>query len=398
MVWGHTEAERLLGEAFPWGAHVTVSSDAEFVSLKYWVVEGSADADGAELFFVREPGNTFFRVSEGDLRAAGATGVLETPTHWVRRPEPEDVRGPDAFEYFIRPQSRSDSKWVARMRLHQSWWRTFRLRVPFGFGPNPRSTKRYGNMLDDDGALRGLNFVSDEARRAFAERLEAGTGGVDPWRTGRNLLASQPLAFNVFGHLRYHLDLATGLFRALLGDEVEAVTSVEVERLSDALGDKTAFDAFATYRRPGGSSGSIAIETKLSEPFSQKAYEWARYVAHPAFDPTVFVTDDVTTLGDRRWSQLWRNHMLALAESKREPRFGRPHVFVIHHPNDPHCAKNVSDYCELLAAPSSVKAVDLSRIQQTIGALVEGDTEQEEWVAALHDRYLDLDLSEPLRG
>jgi hypothetical protein len=71
------------------------------------------------------------------------------------------------------------------------------------------------------------------------------------------------------------------LFQRLLSNsEVSAVTSIEIERLSDALGDRTAFDAFVTYRRPDGAHACVAVETKLTEPFSQQAYDWTRYVAH----------------------------------------------------------------------------------------------------------------------
>lgn len=198
------------------------------------------------------------------------------------------------------------------MRLHQSWWRTFRLRVPFGTGPQKGSEKAYGNMIDADGDVAGLNFLSHEAQDAYDQRVAVTTAGVEAFRTRRHLMASQPLAFNLFGHLSKHLDLATGLLRLLLGtDEVGEVTSIEIERLSASLGDRTAFDVFATYTRPGGSSACIAIETKLTEPFSQHDYDWTAYLAHSAFDPTVWRTTDTACLGDRRWSQLWRNHLLA---------------------------------------------------------------------------------------
>ncbi len=368
------------------------------MSLTYGVTAGSVRADTVQLWFERDPGDTLFVVTAGELRSAAATGALETLSHHVRRPEPNDMHLlASPLSAFIGPQSPSDSVWAARMRLHQSWWRTFRLGVAFGVGPTRRSTRRYGNMLDEEGANRGLNFLSPESHAAYEERIALTPVGIDPWRTCRNLLASQPLAFNLFGHLSHHLDLATGLLRAIVDDDVEEVTNVEVERLSDALGDHTAFDAFATFRRSDGSNGCVAVETKLTEPFSRQAYDWSKYVAHPAFASGGFATVDTALLGDPRWSQLWRNHLLALAEADRYRELGEPHLLVVHHPLDPDCRANVSRYRQLLNDPTAIRTADLAVICAALAPLVESDHEHEAWAARLYDRYLDLGQSEGLR-
>jgi hypothetical protein len=387
------EAEELLAAAYPWGAHVTHHSESEFVCMTYGVVTESILDDRAELFFVRELGKTTATASEDQIREAAVTGVLDLPRHLIRRPEATDMYLlARPIDDFVGPQSGSDSQWAARMRLHQSWWRAFRLRVPFGCGPNAGSTTPYGNMLDDDGDIRGLNFVTDDARAAYHERFAGSHAGV---RTRRNLLASQPMAFNLFGHLCSHLELASVLFSTVLGEPVK-VTSIEMEKLSDALGDKTAFDAFVRYQRQNGSPGFVAVETKLTELFSQTAYDWAKYLAHPLYRTDAFVTSDPAQLGDPKWSQLWRNHMLALAESARNPELGTPSVLVVHHSDDPQCQPNVAGYQRLLSARESVKAVDLARTLSVLGDGVVGDTEQEAWVADMRDRYVNLDLSAPL--
>lgn len=396
MAWTQQEAEAFFAAAYPWGAHVTHHGESEFVSMTSWVIPGSVHDDLADLFFVREPGETSAKVSEDQLRDASVTGVLDLSHHLIRRPEATDMYLlASPIGGFVGPQAGGDSRWAARMRLHQSWWRAFRLRVPFGCGPNVGSTTPHGNMLDDEGDRRGLNFVTDEARAAYAERIALNPTGVDPWRTRRNLLASQPMAFNLFGHLRYHLDLAGVLLSPVLGEPVE-VTSVEIEKLSDALGDRTAFDGFVCYQRRDGSPGCVAVETKLTEPFSQKAYDWDKYLAHPLYRPDAFVTSDPAQLGDPRWSQLWRNHMLALAESARSPDLGTPSLLVVHHGDDPHCQPNVAGYQELLSDRESVKAVDLATALNVLGEAVVGDTDQAAWVADMHDRYVNLDLSAPL--
>jgi hypothetical protein len=267
--WDRTDvAAGLLASAFPWGAHVDLAAGSTFVSLACRVVESTGD--GALVAFDHEADKVELSVTLQQLSDAFSTGRLDLKQATIRRPEVGDVQLlADPLGTFLGPQSGTGDRWVRRMRLHQSWWRTFRLRVPFGTGPNKGSHSVHGNMLDDRGAADGRNFLSDDARRAYQDRLSLSKVGVDEWRTGRNLLASQPMAFNLFGHLRHHLSVATELFKAVLGDgEVGEVTGIEVERLSDALTDRTAFDVFVTYVRPDRTRGCLAIETKLTERFS----------------------------------------------------------------------------------------------------------------------------------
>jgi hypothetical protein len=392
------EADRLLRLAFPTGATVDTYGGGSFVALRFGVGDAPGEDGCVELWFERDPGDTLQRATRDDLVAAGRTGRMELETAVIRRPEPRDLTLlANPWQDFLGGQSSSDDAWTARMRLHQTWWRAFRLRRPAGPGPNKGSKVLRGNMLDDDGATAGLNFLSDDARRSYEERVGLTKEGVSEWRTSRNLLASQPLAFNLFGHLRHNLDLATALFADLLGsDEVETVTEVEIERLSDALGDHTAFDAFATYRRPDGSTGCIAIETKLTEPFSQQSYDWTKYLGHGAFARSIWATDEAEQLGDKRWSQLFRNHLLGAAETAAR-RLGPVTLLVVHHPLDPKCAGNVAGYRRLLVVPDAVRAVDLRAIADILERHVTSSADRS-WLGDFRDRYLNLELSDDLLG
>ncbi|HMK12683.1 MAG TPA: hypothetical protein VK461_13920, partial [Acidimicrobiales bacterium] len=86
------------------------------------------------------------------------------------------------------------------------------------------------------------------------------------------MLSSQPMCFNLFGPLVADLDLATRCVGALLPGQVERVIDVRVEYApapaDQYLGDRTSFDAFIAYARPGGDTAFLGIETKLTEPFS----------------------------------------------------------------------------------------------------------------------------------
>lgn len=403
--WSAGEAEELLRTALPWGAVVTVQSGSPFVSLDYRVADDMepdpVNGDMVVVSFVREPtDNSRARptVTRQALEVAAKTGMLSfSDGGSARHPEIEDLQSlADPERDFVGPQSNGESGFIRRMRLHQSWWRTFRLRVPFGTGPWPSSTARYGNMLGATGDDAGLNFLTPEAQAAYAKRWEEAHEGVDPFRTRRNLMASQPMCFNVFGHLDSHRDLATHLLREILGtDEVATVTGIEVERLSTALGDRTAFDAFVTYLRPDGIPACVAVETKLTEKFSQHEYDWSYYVAHSAFDTAVWKTTDTSQLGNLQWSQLWRNHLLGRAESAAK-NLGPVSMLVVHHPKDSACDENVTGYCALLHDNVKVMAVDLQRIHDILSTAAQGDPAQQRWLADLADRYLNLHLSDPL--
>lgn len=407
MGWSVGEARALLREAFPWGAHVTVASGSTFVASVCEVAEDvppdpvpAAAGEAITVRFVRdEQSDALATVTRSALEAATRTGQLRfAHGGGARQVEVDDLHLlADPMRDFVGPQSSGEGKWIARMRLHQAWWRTFRLRVPFGTGPKRNSKKPFGNMLDEDADEAGLNFLTDEARAAYKERKARTLEGIDSFRTRRHLMASQTMAFNVFGHLDSHRELAADLFDLLLGPgEVEEVTGIEIERLSDALGDHTAFDTFVTYRRPGRANACIAIETKLTEPFSQTAYDWDQYVAHSAFDhPGVWTTRDTSVLGDLRWSQLWRNHLLARAESAVH-NLGPASMLVVHHPEDSACDTNVAGYCKQIKASATVQAVDLGRIHLLLSELAAGDDKQQQWLADLADRYLNLRLSEGL--
>ena len=136
-------------------------------------------------------------------------------------------------------------------------------------------------MLNDQAASRGLNFLTPDIFQLARQRAAAGTGAVEEFRLMRNMLSSQPMAFNLFGKLALNHDLATELVRALWGAHVKRVTDVRFEwapqPADEYLDDRTAFDVFIEYEGDGGHAGFIGIEVKLTEPFSQRSYDRPTY-------------------------------------------------------------------------------------------------------------------------
>ena len=240
----------------------------------------------------------------------------------------------------LGPPVKSDTGFRRRIRLHQAWYRRDVIGVPYGTGPFPSSKTAYGNMLDEDGERDGENFLTPRIRSVAEKRISAGYGTVDEFRLRRNMLSSQPMCFNLFGELACDVDLATVLARALWGDHVRKVTSVDFEWAplppADYLDDRTAFDAFIDYEASDGKRGFVAIETKLTEPFSRKVYKGSKYRRWMTQDAP-WREDAADEVAHISHNQLWRDHLLAWALLKRpgsEYRHGR--LAVVFHGKDGH--------------------------------------------------------------
>lgn len=117
----------------------------------------------------------------------------------------------------LGPQHKGDSPFMARMRLHQSWYRANILQVPCGTGPTRSSTNRFGNMLAAEDGTAGLNFLTPEIFQVVQQRLTQWTDRVEPFRLLHNMLSSQPMCFNLFGPLVQDHDLSRRLMEPILG-------------------------------------------------------------------------------------------------------------------------------------------------------------------------------------
>ena len=297
----------------------------------------------------------------------------------------------------LGPQYQGDDPFAARMRAHQSWWRAARLRAPFGTGPALTSTSRYGSYLTAEDAEQGLNFLDSRIFDVVRDRMAAGPG-VERFRCLRNLLSSQPLCFNLFGLLVDDPETATRFLTALFPDEIAQVRSVWIEYSPspkvEYLGDNTAFDAFVIYDRVDGMPAFLGIETKLSEPFSSRVYDTARY-REVARASRVFRDAEDPKLADIHWNQLWRDHLLAeaLIQHPSAPEALSGRLVVVHHPADKRCVAALSGYADLLEPGAAINSWPLDwLVERWIDAA--RDDHETKWVEALRDRYVDLSLSD----
>lgn len=296
----------------------------------------------------------------------------------------------------LGPQYRSDDRLTALVRRHQSWWRHTRLDVPWGVDGKGAS---YGNYLTKNDAAAGSNFLTPAIHFCVRERIAAG-GGVEEFRCTHNLLSSQPMAFNLFGPLHADPNLAALLLDPLLPGGVRAA-SVHIEWAPPAklhLADATSFDVAVRYTTRDGHPALAAIETKLTEAFSQKRYghDDHRVDRYRAVAKNSRVWRDPTdpALTDIRWNQIWRNHLLVESIRQHEPGLLGCEM-VVHHPDDDRCASVIDGYRSLLHDDEGAfGSLTLARIVTTWRPLVAG-TKHRRWLSDFEDRYLNLGLSAP---
>lgn len=308
-----------------------------------------------------------------------------------RIPVDEPTNNPD-----LGPQCTWDYFFKRRMRIHQSWYRANVLKLPYGTGPNPGDTSYYGNMLTRSDGEAGLNFINQEIYEVVLDRIAQSTGAVEKFRLLHNMLSSQPLCFNLFGPLVRDYDLAKTLLQTLVPERISEVTRVEIEwspkPAMDYLNDHTAFDAFIEYRATDGQLFGLGIETKLSEPFSQKMYDRLEYRRWMQLPNSPWLSESWNKVQAIGHNQLWREHLLAVAiHSQPHSPYAQVRLLLVHHSEDQECIRNFSNYKSLLRAEdNSLFSLSLDQIVERWSPVVTKE-DQKQWLISFKDRYIDLD-------
>ena len=322
----------------------------------------------------------------------------------------------DSERLGIGPQYEEDDGFKARMRLHQSWYRSEVLKEPFGVGPQQTSARRFGSMLDEGPAEDGKNFLTPTIFEMARERLAESSGVVEPFRIERNMLSSQPMCFNLFGELKRDPELATRLVRALWGKDLAAlwgsdkaqVTGVRLEWApedkEEYLNDNTAFDAFIEYEMEGGGKGFIGVETKLTEPFSRDFNDREGRYSKWMTAASPWGAAGPGEVANEEHNQLLRDHLLAWALLERSPEYAHGSFAVVYHPGekayDPKnkvCDEVVRDYCELLEHKLSGNDKALPVWAAPLDKMIDewkAAAPDSRWLSDFEKRYLDLDSSE----
>lgn len=289
-------------------------------------------------------------------------------------------------------RERGDNAWRAGLRLQQAWWREERL----GLSPGPirkSGGRQVVSMLPLDVGYRP-NLMTPEAERSAIKakqllRDERRPGLIQEDRLWRNLLSSQPLCFNLFGHLSESQETLLPWVQSLV-PAATAVTDVRLEWAPAAgtLGG-SAFDAFVEFALDKGNSrGFLGIECKYAEDLKESQRK-------PAADKFVMATqgpgwqpDAAPALDVHGLRQLWYNQLLTQMVSTA---------------NSYEVGLGVVVACQ--ADASAQQAVAKVRTQLTdaetlvfssLESLVASVEGQDKWRRDFNERYLDFTPIEDL--
>jgi hypothetical protein len=291
------------------------------------------------------------------------------------------------------------SAYVERMRFHQGWWRAFVLNLSQGLKKSGQ-----GSVCSSvpAGSNSSANFLTD-ATIAAKERVlrnrkeDANAAGlVDIDRLERNLLSSQPLAFNFFGHLAQDLPLASKITQSLFGIKDARVIAIHFEfGPGKPSGDNTAFDVAIQYE-VNGKTGLIGIECKYVDTFSAEVYEKPRY--RELHEQSDTFEDGLATYVDlkaSRFNQLFRTQLLAEGLLLQDGnKYSQVHTCLFCSPSDEQGLTTGRAFEKMIRASERTRFRVVTYQDFIVAVQREAlSWEDREWTMKLWARYLALELS-----
>ncbi len=220
----------------------------------------------------------------------------------------------------------NESGFISKFRRHQGWWRSFVLNEEEGqYFTKKEGMKKVCNLITN-GEKTQKNFLSPEIVKAVKDSLKeqekSGSGIMERDRLYNNLLSSQPLAFNFFGFLKYHKDIALAFLKTY-NAQLTSVEDVVFEYAPSSSNDKSAFD-IGFIVKAGRHKGFIGLECKYTDTFSyqrsrskifygdKKDKNFTNY--HKLFldNPDRFPDDYLSYVRNKHFNQLFRNEILGV--------------------------------------------------------------------------------------
>lgn len=287
------------------------------------------------------------------------------------------------------------SKLIGRMRFHQGWWRAFVLNLPQG--PRPNDPNQLVCNTIDESASDSANFLTPRVAAAVEMALRGRNGDsggiVDERRLRTNLLSSQPLAFNFFGHLSADLPLATRVLMPLFNINDADVVAIHFEYAPRRpIEDNSAFDVAIEYRR-GPRRGLVGVECKYTDTFSPTEYTREAYLDLFHGAPATFLAN-YEELTSARFNQLFRSQLLAEGLRQRGD-FDEVHVRLFCAPQDQKALSTGQEFAQMIGA-SDRTSFGVITYESFIATAQEQPLEwpDREWTMLLWARYCALSLSE----
>jgi hypothetical protein len=282
----------------------------------------------------------------------------------------------------------SDTSLRRPYRLLQNWYRERVLDADYGYMHTNAGSRPVGSRLGEweVDAARALNFLGDPVVLDYVDKrvpvVVAAGGTLEEHRLRHNMLSSMPMAFTLVAALRGAED-RDEIVRQMFGVPLDGVLDVEAEWVpdrprSELLADRSALDAVVVLSGPSSSKPVVGIETKYTEPLSEKEYFSDRLVevteACDWFSPGA-----AEHLRLRSTNQLWRESLLTWLGGGSESFF-----VVIGLRRDTKLWNSVERLQSYMARPDRVVARSW---EEAIGSL--GGTSLESLGLLFEERYLD---------
>ncbi len=281
------------------------------------------------------------------------------------------------------------NRFQRQARILQAIWRAEQ-----GYPIGQHRGREIGSYLAMPWAQDTLaNFLDETIRKVVREDVLEGDDSdgrlIDKNRLFSNLLSSQPLAFNLFAHMREDLHLATKVFSQLTSGRCEKVIAIEFEYSPGRgnpkyTGDRSAFDVFVIFADCNERSGFVGIEVKYHENLTNKASNHKLRYDGVAEQMGCFKADRLEQLRDKPLQQIWRDHLLAgslLAADEYEDG-----MFVFLSPaGNTACNEAILAYRQCLI---SDRSFDHWTLESVVDALRSATSEP--WIELLYDRYLNF--------
>lgn len=302
-----------------------------------------------------------------------------------------------------------------QLRFQQGWWRENRLE-DLPPGPTDNRTQKNWRLGECDGTYAQwerlvvsmlplgvsprVNLMTDEsvqaADRAREHLMTRGPSGkrppgiIKPDRLLRNLLSSQPLCFNLFGHLSDDANALLPWVKTIAPAAAEVV-AIKLEWAPDeeTIGG-SAFDAFVEYRREDGEAGFLGIECKYAEQLDESltdpaAEKWVLATQPPEWRDGAAAALDRTGL-----RQFWYNQILthvvarsAVTTQGDRSKYAEGTGVVV--------ACDVDIKAREAVAEVSAQLTDVNRLQfSSLEDVLEGVQGHAEWEDRFSERYLDF--------
>ncbi len=307
------------------------------------------------------------------------------------------------------------SSFRARAEAHARRFRVAQLQVGCG---------KYGHWLEPRAAERGANFLHPVVFDAVKARAAKGKG-VNLQRTCENMLASQALCFNLFAPLAStasRLGLAGTLLAPFVpgltrvrGIELEYTPPYELFRDQSGRGGVDC-DVLIEFESDRGEPGVLVIEMKFVEDdfsacghrskgqcptdvqigsdfsgcryVSRNRYAYWQRAAESGSLSLSLVTSCGCPFGESLW-QLWVNHTLAYAESKRRGASRAVFAVCASESNESLDARTrVKQYSAHVTDRGSVVFIPLEQLIERLVTSCGSDADLARWADLMRRRYV----------